>query len=380
MSRKKVMLVFGTRPEAIKMAPLYSALAARPTAFDVVVCVTAQHRGMLDQVLQDFGIVADFDLDLMRGGQELTELHAAVLSAMRAVLGKAKPDIVLVHGDTTTTLAAALAAFYAGIAVGHVEAGLRSGRLDAPYPEELNRRIVDMIAHWHFAPTDFSREHLLREGCDPERVSRVGNTVVDALLATVKRLKIDREWHAAVASRVERAVGFDVRATRYVVVTSHRRENAAHSLEGICSAIRALAQTHPAVRFVFPVHPNPAVRQVVTQRLSGRPGIHLIDPQPYSEFVHLLRHCHSVLTDSGGLQEECVVLDKPVLVMRAVTERPEVVSSGGARLVGTDTTEIVAAMSALLTDDVIYESLASAHNPFGDGSAAERIADLLQAG
>ena len=376
--RKRILLGFGTRPEAIKMAPVYWALRAAPDSFDVSCCVTAQHREMLDQALRSFGIVPDFDLDLMRGGQNLTDVHAGVLAAVRAVLAEAKPDVVLVHGDTTTTMATALAAFYAGIAVGHVEAGLRSGSLDAPFPEELNRRVTDMVARYHFAPTNESAANLLREGVEPASVIVTGNTVVDALRFVLARSETDPELRRAIGSRLDASLGFDWRADRFVLVTCHRRENAAGHIEAICAALDRLADAHPDVHFLLPVHPNPAVRRQIEARLTGRRTIHLVEPLRYEDFLFALRRCHCVLTDSGGLQEEGPCLDKPVLVMRETTERPEAVQSGGVRLVGTDPARIVAGVSELLTDDIALGLMAKAENPFGDGAAAERIAGFLR--
>lgn len=375
---KRVLLVFGTRPEAIKMAPLVNALRERRKTFEMLCCVTAQHREMLDEVLKTFSIVPDFDLDLMRAGQDLTEVHSAVLVAMRSVLAEARPDFVLVHGDTTTTLAAALAAFYAGIPVGHVEAGLRSGRLDAPFPEEMNRRVADMIASYHFAPTEQSKANLLQEGCAEASILVTGNTVIDAADFVLQRIARDPALREPVERRLDNALSFAWRAERFVIVTCHRRESRGRGLEEICAAVSAVAERFPYIHLVWPVHPSPAVREPVMRLIAERENLHVIDPLPYEVFLHAMSHCHLLLTDSGGLQEESLALSKPVLVMREVTERPEAVAAGGARLVATDSSRIVAVVSELLTDDAAYAAMAGATSPFGDGHAAERIADFLE--
>jgi UDP-N-acetylglucosamine 2-epimerase (non-hydrolysing) len=376
--RHKVMLVFGTRPEAIKMAPVHRALRARPDGFDVLCCVTAQHREMLDQVLDVFGIVPDIDLDLMRPGQNPTDLSAAVLVAMRRVLQTSAPDLVLVHGDTTTSMATALAAFHEGVRVGHVEAGLRSHDMAAPFPEELNRRVTALVASYHFAPTEGSKANLLAEGCAPETIAVTGNTVVDALKSMIATVDAD----AAMRSRTERALdetlGSAWRERPIVLVTCHRRENIERGLPELCQALDHLSTAFPDVHFVFPVHANPALGEQVRTRLADRANIHLIPPVDYVAFLQLLRKCHCVLTDSGGLQEEAIVLGKPVLVMREVTERPEAVTAGGARLIGTARGAIVQSVSELLRDRTVHALMADAPNPFGDGAAGERIAAFLE--
>lgn len=377
--KKRLLLAFGTRPEAIKMAPVIQALRAHADRFEVFCCVTAQHRAMLDQVLDTFAIVPDFDLDVMRAGQDLTDVHSAVLTGMRAVLVKARPALVLVHGDTTTTLATVLAAFYAGIPVGHIEAGLRSGRIDAPYPEEMNRRVASMIARYHFAPTPASAANLLREGVDAASIVVTGNTVVDALRACVSRFDTDPPWRSAIETRLARTLGFDWRAERYVVVTCHRRENLGDGIGRICDSLVRLATRHPDVRFVVPSHPNPAVRGPVASRLKAAANIHVVDPMPYPDFLQLLCRCYCVMTDSGGLQEEAAALGKPALVLRDVTERHEAVDCGVVRLVGTDPGRIIAEASRLLEDEALYRRMATAGNPFGDGMAGERIAAFLKA-
>lgn len=377
-TKQKVMLAFGTRPEAIKMAPVYLALRARPEAFETLCCVTAQHRGMLDQVLQTFEIVPDIDLDLMRGGQDLTDVNAAVLLAMRPVLAELRPDLILVHGDTTTTMASALAGFYAGIPVAHVEAGLRSADITAPFPEELNRRVTSIAARYHFAPTATNRNNLVAEGCDPAAVIVTGNTVVDAMTQILAHIDSTPSLRRDVEARLDGDFAFDWRKASFVMVTCHRRETvSSDGLQRICAALRELSGAFPDTHFVYPLHANPAARGAASAALAALANVHLIEPLPYDAFLYLLRRCHSVLTDSGGLQEEGPVLHKPVLVMRDVTERPEAVAAGGVRLVGTETPGIVSAVSTLLNDAQAYTAMAAAENPYGDGTAAQRIADFL---
>lgn len=372
------MLAFGTRPEAIKMAPVYLALRAQKSAFETLCCVTAQHRGMLDQMLRTFEIVPEIDLDLMRSGQDLTDVNAGVLLAMRPVLADLRPDLILVHGDTTTTMASALAAFYAGIPVGHVEAGLRSADMTAPFPEELNRRVTSMVARYHFAPTETNRDNLLAEGCDPGAVIVTGNTVVDAMTRILARIDSKPSLRRAVEVRLNENLAFDWRKARFVLVTCHRRETiSSGGMQRICSALRALAGSFPETHFVYPLHANPVIRETVGRELAGFDNVHLVEPLPYDVFLYVLRSCHCALTDSGGLQEEGPVLHKPVLVMRNVTERPEAVAAGGVRLVGTEPAGVIAAMSALLNDARTYSAMSAAVNPYGDGSAAQRIAAFL---
>jgi len=374
----KVLTIFGTRPEAIKMAPLVQALNDSRD-FKSAVCVTAQHRHMLDQALATFGIVPDYDLDLMRPNQNLNSLTSAVLTELPAVLCASKPDVVLVHGDTTTAFAASVASFYAGIPVGHVEAGLRSFNLSAPFPEEFNRKVASIIAQWHFAPTMTSRANLLKEGVRPELISVTGNTVIDALLSSLERIERNAERRAGVVATLNAQLDFDWLSKRFVLVTGHRRENFGEGFHEICRALGDLASTHPEVHFVYPVHLNPSVREPVFRLLSGVPNIALIDPVDYEPFIYLLKHCHVVLTDSGGIQEEAPSLGKPVLVMRDVTERPEAVEAGTVRLVGASASRVVPALSALLSDDALYEQMSHAHNPYGDGKACPRILQALLA-
>lgn len=372
------MLVFGTRPEAIKMAPVYRALLAESEVFDPLCCVTAQHRQMLDQALAIFGIVPDIDLDLMREGQDLPDLSAAVLTAVQAVLRSAAPDLVLVHGDTTTSMAAALAAFYAGVPVAHVEAGLRTADLRSPFPEELNRRIVSMVARHHFAPTETARSNLLGEGRDPAAISVTGNTGVDALTMVLDALEADTGRLAQIEHSLDDSLKFDWRHERYVLVTCHRRETLAEGIGEVCAALVELSCTFPGVRFVFPVHRNPQVREAVERLLGDQATIHLIPPLPYDAFLVAARSCHFVLSDSGGIQEEAPSLGKPVLVLRDVTERPEAIAAGVAEVVGTGRAGIVAAASRILGDAEAHSRMVARVNPFGDGFAARRMVAFLK--
>lgn len=372
------MLVFGTRPEAIKMAPLVHRLKAEPDVFDVRVCVTAQHRHMLDQVLKVFDLTPDIDLDVMKPGQDLFDVTSHVLLGMKRVFAQSRPDAVLVHGDTTTTLAASMAGFYAGVPVGHVEAGLRTHNVDAPFPEEFNRQVVSRVARWHFAPTAASRTNLLAERIDAGRIFVTGNTVIDALQWVLGRIKADPLRATRLSAQLDEALGFDWRQERFVLVTGHRRENFGEGFIQICQALRELAGTFPQVRFVYPVHLNPSVQAPVRGILAGIANVHLIEPLDYEPFVHLLHHCHLVLTDSGGIQEEAPSLGKPVLVMREVTERPEAVEAGTVGLVGAHQARIVAGVSRLLDDQGHYQRMAKAHNPYGDGQACDRIAQILR--
>lgn len=364
---RKVMVVFGTRPEAIKMAPVVSALRSTP-GIAVEVVVTAQHRQMLDQVLDLFGIFPDEDLDLMMPGQTLPDTFGRILSGMHDVIGRRRPDLVLVHGDTSTTLATALAAYYARVPAGHVEAGLRTGDMRAPWPEEANRRLTAPLVALHFAPTTRARDNLLAEGIDADTIHVTGNTVIDALLDVVARIQANPALRAELAARFP----FLDTGKRLVLVTGHRRENFGDGFEQICIALRTLG-TRDDVQVVYPVHLNPSVQEPVNRVLGGAPNVHLIAPQDYLPFVYLMTRSHLILTDSGGVQEEAPSLGKPVLVMRATTERPEAVDAGTVRLVGTDTARIVSGISDLLEDPVAYEAMARAHNPYGDGNAARRI-------
>ncbi|EDT44009.1 non-hydrolyzing UDP-N-acetylglucosamine 2-epimerase [Burkholderia ambifaria] len=371
-THQNILITFGTRPEAIKMAPLVHALRARE-GVRCSVCVTAQHRQMLDQVLDLFDIVPDFDLDLMRAGQTLGGLTGQILNAFDPVLASLAPDLVLVHGDTATTFAASLAAYYRQIPIGHVEAGLRTGNLYAPWPEEANRKLTGALALHHFAPTATSKSNLLAEGVPAARIHITGNTVIDALLMATDRLNRDPELR----QRMRAAFPFIEDGGRMILVTGHRRENFGHGFERICEAIATIARRHPDCRIVYPVHLNPNVREPVSRLLADIENVTLIEPQDYLPFVHLMSHAWLILTDSGGIQEEAPALGKPVLVMRDTTERPEAVAAGTVRLVGTHVTRLVDAVEALWTDADAYRAMSRAHNPYGDGRASERIASLL---
>ena len=368
----RILIIFGTRPEAIKMAPLICALQANP-AFDSRVCVTGQHREMLDQVLRLFGIEPDYDLNLMQTGQNLASLTSGVLTGVDTVFDDFLPDVVLVHGDTTTTLAATLGAFYRGIPVGHVEAGLRTGNMHSPWPEEMNRRVTDTLASWFFAPTMQAKDNLLREGVDPEKIIVTGNTIIDALLQMAQELEHNTARRHAIAARHP----YLDATKKLILVTGHRRENFGRKFQDFCMALRILAETHPEIQIVYPVHLNPQVQQPVRTILAGLPNVYLIEPQEYLSFIFLMSHAYLILTDSGGIQEEAPSLGKPVLVTRDTTERPEAIAAGTARLIGTNTTAIVSAVELLINNQEEYASMAYAHNPYGDGNASARIIETL---
>lgn len=379
---KTVMLVFGTRPEAIKMAPLVKAFEKHPQDFNTLVCVTGQHREMLDQVLHLFDIVPDYDLNIMKQGQDLYDVTARVLVGMRDVLKEAKPDVVLVHGDTTTSTAAALAAFYQQIPVGHVEAGLRTHDIYSPWPEEMNRQITGRIATYHFAPTPLAQENLLKENILPQNITVTGNTVIDALYAVVEKIQQDQSLSGELTERLQ-AAGYDPLRTgqgrRLVLITGHRRENFGEGFRNICRAIKTLSEKYPEVDFVYPMHLNPNVRRPIAEVFGQQHGANLffIEPLEYLEFVFLMEKSTLVLTDSGGIQEEAPGLGKPVLVMRDTTERPEALAAGTVRLVGTDYDRITGEVSRLLDDKAYYESMSRAVNPYGDGLACGRIVQRL---
>ncbi|MBD5293931.1 MAG: UDP-N-acetylglucosamine 2-epimerase (non-hydrolyzing) [Bacteroides sp.] len=379
---KTIMLVFGTRPEAIKMAPLVKEFQKYPEQFKTQVCVTGQHRQMLDQVLEIFDIVPDFDLDIMKQGQDLFDVTSRVMLGMRDVLSTAKPDIVLVHGDTTTSTAAALAAFYCQIPVGHVEAGLRTHNIYSPWPEEMNRQITGRIASYHFAPTELSKNNLLKENVEQQQIYITGNTVIDALYWVIKKIKGNGELQSQLSEELKEA-GYDVSRNRpLVLITGHRRENFGDGFISICRAIKTLSQKFPDVDFVYPMHLNPNVRkpikEVFGENLSNLGNMFFIEPLEYLSFVFLMEKATIVLTDSGGIQEEAPGLGKPVLVMRNTTERPEALEAGTVKLVGTDYDKIVAEVSNLLTDPAYYSSMSQAVNPYGDGMACERIMTILE--
>ncbi|HBS5872345.1 non-hydrolyzing UDP-N-acetylglucosamine 2-epimerase [Klebsiella aerogenes] len=369
----KVLTVFGTRPEAIKMAPLVHALAKDPH-FEAKVCVTAQHREMLDQVLKLFSITPDYDLNIMQPGQGLTEITCRILQGLKPVLESFKPDVVLVHGDTTTTMAASLAAFYQRIPVGHVEAGLRTGDLNSPWPEEGNRTLTGRLAMYHFAPTATSRDNLLRENIDAERITVTGNTVIDALFWVRDRVLGDE----ALRNELMQRYPFLEEDKKLILVTGHRRESFGLGFEHICHALADIASYHPDVQIVYPVHLNPNVSEPVNRILGHIANVKLIDPQDYLPFVWLMNRAWLILTDSGGIQEEAPSLGKPVLVMREMTERPEAVAAGTVRLVGTDRQRIVDEVTRLLQDDAAWQAMSRAHNPYGDGQACDRILSALK--
>lgn len=368
----KILTVFGTRPEAIKMAPLALALAA-DERFDARVCVTGQHREMLDRVLDLFEIRPEFDLNIMKPGQDLTDVSTSILQGMKNVFQDFKPDMVLVHGDTATTFATTLAAYYHQIPVGHVEAGLRTGNLYSPWPEEGNRKLTGALANIHFAPTADSRENLLREGVADNVIVVTGNTVIDALLGVVNRIKNDEVLYRKAAAPSE----FLDPSRKLILVTGHRRESFGSGFERICQALLEVAQQHPEVDIVYPVHLNPNVREPVNRLLSGIDNVHLIEPMDYLPFVHLMSRSHIILTDSGGIQEEAPSLGKPVLVMRETTERPEAVAAGTVKLVGSDVANIVHELNRLLSDHQAYKAMSFAHNPYGDGNACIRIIEAI---
>jgi len=361
------------------MAPLYHALKESSDLFETQVCVTAQHRQMLDQVLRVFDIKADIDLDLMKAGQDLFDVTASVLLGMRDVLKNERPDVLLVHGDTTTTLASAIAGFYAGVSVGHIEAGLRTHNLYAPFPEEFNRQVASKVTKWHFAPTALSRQNLLNEGVPAIQISVTGNTVIDALLWVLNRIESDAFRQASISKFLDERLPFSWQQDQFVLITGHRRENFGDGFMQICEAVRELAIHYPDVHFVYPVHLNPNVQQPVKLMLMRLSNVHLIDPLDYEPFVYLLKHCYLVLTDSGGIQEEAPSLGKPVLVMREVSERPEAIDAGTVRLVGANRERIVTNVSELIENKISYKKMSHAHNPYGDGMACRRIIDTLGA-
>lgn len=375
--KTRILTVFGTRPEAIKMAPLAIALRQNPN-IESAVCVTAQHRQMLDQVLDLFQITPEYDLDLMAPGQDLYDITAKALLGLRPVLQEFKPDVVLVHGDTTTCLAASLAAFYGRVKIGHVEAGLRTWNLQSPWPEEANRQLTDRIADYYFAPTQESRDNLLREGCDDTKILVTGNTVIDALLDVVARLRSDATEQERLAALIEAKGYAGIRLNRRrILITGHRRENFGDGFRQMCEAMKEIASRHPDVDLIYPVHLNPNVQAPVREILSDVSNVYLIDPLDYEPFVYLMDQSFLILTDSGGVQEEAPSLGKPVLVMRDTTERPEAVAAGTVRLVGNQKDNIVRSCLELLEDPAAYEAMAKAHNPYGDGQACQRIVDFL---
>lgn len=374
---QKIMLVFGTRPEAIKMAPIYHALNSNSN-FETVVCVTAQHRHMLDQVLKTFEILPDIDLDLMKSNQDLFDVTSSVLLNMGKIFKKKAPDVVLVQGDTTTTLATAMAAFYAGVSVGHVEAGLRTHNMHAPFPEEFNRQTATKLSRWHFAPTILSKKNLLAERVKEDDITVTGNTVIDALYWLLDRIKKDPQRYKNIKEYLNSILSFNWEKKPFVLVTGHRRENFGDGFLQICDAIEKLAQLYPEIHFVYPIHLNPNVQEPVNKILSNFNNVNIIEPLDYEHFIFLLKYCHVVLTDSGGIQEEAPSLGKPVLVMRDITERPEAIKAGTVRLVGANSKRIIQNISELLDNQETYQLMSRAHNPYGDGKASGRIIDVLR--
>ena len=374
---KKILLVFGTRPEAIKMAPLVKAFQKDTEHFETRVCVTAQHRQMLDQVLEVFGITPEYDLNIMAPNQDLYDITAKVLMGLREVLKDFRPDTVLVHGDTTTSMAASLAAFYMQIPVGHVEAGLRTYNMLSPWPEEMNRQVTDRICTYYFAPTEQSKKNLLQENIDEKKIFITGNTVIDALLMAVDIISSTSGMEEKIAKEFQEKC-YTVGNREYILVTGHRRENFGEGFLHICKAIKELAALHPDMDIVYPVHLNPNVQKPVYELLSGVDNVYLISPLDYLPFIYAMQHSTLLLTDSGGVQEEAPSLGKPVLVMRDTTERPEAVEAGTVKLVGTDAEAIVSNVTALLQDKEMYKRMSETHNPYGDGQACERIMAALR--
>jgi len=373
---KKILLVFGTRPEAIKMVPLVKEFQMYPKIFEMKICVTAQHRQMLDQVLDIFDIKPDYDLNIMALNQDLYDITSKVLLGMRDVLKEFQPDVVLVHGDTTTSMAAGLAAFYQQIKIGHVEAGLRTHNLQSPWPEEMNRQVTDRICDYYFAPTEQSRQNLLSEGIAEEKIFVTGNTVIDALLMAVDIIQCNPEVKKQVKETLITS-GYTITNRPYILVTGHRRENFGDGFLNICKALKEIAVAHPEKDIVYPVHLNPNVQKPVYDLLSDVKNIYLINPLDYLPFVYLMQNCYLILTDSGGVQEEAPSLGKPVLVMRNTTERPEAVEARTVKLVGTNADEIIKNVNSLLKDNTIYNQMSQAHNPYGDGEACKRIVENL---
>lgn len=375
---KKVLLVFGTRPEAIKMAPLVLAFQKHSQDIEVKVCVTGQHREMLDQVLDIFDIVPDFDLNIMKVKQDLYDITSNILLGMKEVLIEYQPDVLFVHGDTTTTLTAALSAFYQKIPVAHVEAGLRTGDIYSPWPEEANRKLTSQITKFHFAPTKTSKDNLLKENVNKDDIYVTGNTVIDALFWVLEKIEKDKGLKSALIKAIKSSFSAFESEGRFVLITGHRRENFGQGFLDICSAIKTLAEEHPDVNFVYPVHLNPNVQEPVLELLSDIKNIYLIAPLDYEPFVYLMSKTYLILTDSGGIQEEAPSLGKPVLVMRNTTERPEAIKAGTVKMVGTDPITIINEVNILLKDRSVYERMSQAHNPYGDGKACEKIVNLIK--
>lgn len=375
--KKKVLIVFGTRPEAIKMAPLVKEFGKNKDKFEMKVCVTAQHREMLDQVIDIFGIKPDFDLNLMKKGQDLYDVTSGVLLEIKSVYEKFKPDMVLVHGDTTTGFASALAAYYKQIPVGHVEAGLRTGNVYSPFPEEMNRTLIGSIATYHFSPTKTSANNLKKENINEKKIFVTGNSVIDALYLVLDKIKKSNKLKIELDSIIKRG-GYKISKKKFILVTGHRRENFGEGFLNICRALKKIAKDNSDIDVVYPVHLNPNVRKPVNKILQGIDNVFLIEPLEYEPFIHLMSKSYLVLTDSGGIQEEAPSLGKPVLVMRNTTERPEALEAGTVKLVGTDYNKIIEEVEKLLNDSKEYEKMSKAHNPYGDGKACKRIITILE--
>lgn len=375
--RKHILLVLGTRPEAIKMAPLYKSLDNQGDQFRTTLCVTGQHREMLDSVLNIFDITPKYDLDLMTKSQGLASVTSGVLMGIDNVLDEEQPDVVLVHGDTTTAMASAMASFYRGITLGHVEAGLRTNNIRSPFPEEFNRQLISRIAQLHFAPTDKARLNLLKEHTPDDQIFVTGNTVIDALQLTLNKIALEKKLESQITSFINSSLSFDWKNEKFVLVTGHRRENFGKGFEEICIALAKLSHIHPNIHFVYPVHLNPNVQKPVFANLSDIDNIHLIEPLDYQPFVYLLSRCYFVLTDSGGIQEEAPSLGKPVLVMRDITERPEAVEFGTVRIIGTHCNNIIQNVNNLIENKEAFLSMSKATNPYGDGKSCARIVEIL---
>lgn len=376
--KKKVLLVFGTRPEAIKMSPLVLAFQKDTSDIETKICVTAQHREMLDQVLHIFDITPDFDLNIMQPGQDLYDVTSNILLGMKEVLTTYNPDVVLVHGDTATTFTTALSAFYQKIPVGHVEAGLRTGDIYSPWPEEANRKLTGTLTTYHFAPTQTSKDNLLKENINRNDIYVTGNTVIDALFWVLNKINNTKSLKKELAQKISNEFAGFEDGNKFVLITGHRRENFGQGFLDMCSAIKTLAQKHPSVNFVYPVHLNPNVQEPVLNLLSGIKNVFLISPLEYEPFIYLMSKSYLILTDSGGIQEEAPSLGKPVLVMRDTTERPEAIDAGTVKLVGTNPQNIIQEVSKLLEDSTCYEGMSKAHNPYGDGNACEKIVNYIK--
>ncbi len=378
MKIKKILLVFGTRPEAIKMAPLVKEFEKHSDSFEMKICVTAQHREMLDQILSIFGITPDYDLNIMKQNQDLYDVTSNVLLGMKNVLNDFKPDLVFVHGDTATTFAASLASFYQKIPVAHIEAGLRTGNIYSPWPEEVNRQLTTQITKYHFAPTQTSKENLLKENVFEEDIIITGNTVIDALFMVLGNIKLNKELENDLTKKLS-SNNYQLNDNKKIIlVTGHRRENFGQGFLNICEALNSIATSNPECDIVYPVHLNPNVQEPVNELLSGIPNVHLIEPLDYESFVYLMSKSYIILTDSGGIQEEAPSLGKPVLVMRDTTERPEAISAGTVKLVGTNKKNIIKEIQILLDDEEEYSKMGQAHNPYGDGNACNKIISFLE--